>query len=102
MFATVRRYETNPSSVPELLRRANKDFMPLLRAIKGLISYDILDTGKGVILSISIFQTEWAVAESNRLASKFAKDWRDLLPHPPQVTPGRIVLHEANLRKLKV
>ena len=96
MYATIRRYETNPSSIPEFLCRANKNFTPLLRTIKGFVSYDIYDTGKGVIFSVTVFQTESAAAESNGLASRFAKDWSDLLPKPPQVTLGRVVLHEGN------
>jgi len=96
MFVTIRRYETNPSSVPELLRRADKDAVPLLRTIKGFVSYDILNTGKGVILSVTVFQTETAAIESNLLAGRLTKDWSDLLPNPPQVTSGRVVLHEEN------
>ena len=68
MFVTIRRYETNPSSVPELLRRADKDVVPLLRAIKGFVSYDILNTGKGVILSVTVFQTETAAILTSLLA----------------------------------
>ena len=96
MFVTIRRYETNPSSVPELLRRVNKDFVPLLRKIRGFVSYDICDTGKGVIFSATVFQTDSAAAESNGLAGRLAKDWSDLLPNPPQLTFGNIVLHEGS------
>ena len=95
MFATVRRYETDSTLVPELLRRARKEFVPELRKINSFVSYDSVDSGKGVIVSMSVFETEAGADESNHLARKFAKDWSDLLPNPSQVTYGVIVLHET-------
>lgn len=43
MYATVRRYTANKSSVREALKRIEKEFRPILMAIPGFVSYALLE-----------------------------------------------------------
>ncbi len=92
MFAAIRRYETNPASVKELIQKINTEFVPLVSKSPGFIAYHVVDAGKGVIASISMFETEAGAQESTTQAANWVKSIRNLLPNPPQVSAGNIVV----------
>jgi heme-degrading monooxygenase HmoA len=94
MFAAIRRYETNPASVKELIQRINTEFVPLVSKSPGFLAYHVVDAGKGVIASISFFETEAGAQESTTQAAEWVKSMRNLLPNPPQVTAGNIVVQK--------
>ncbi len=94
MFAAIRRYETNPASVKELIQRINTEFVPLVSKCPGFIAYHVVDAGKGVIASISLFETEAEAQESTIQAANWVKSIRSLLPGPPQVTTGNIAVQK--------
>jgi hypothetical protein len=94
MFAAIRRYETNPDSVKELIQRINTEFLPLVSKSPGFISYLVVDSGKGVITSISMFETEAGAQDSTTQAANWVKSIKGLLPNPPQVTAGNIVVQK--------
>jgi hypothetical protein len=91
LYMAVRRYEgvTNPA---EASRRVNDGFVPILSKMPGFVAYYWVDSGNGVMISTSIFESEAAAKES---VTK-AKEWVDanvstLLPNLPQVTAGKVV-----------
>ncbi len=94
MFAAIRRYETNPASVKELIQKINTEFVPLISKSPGFIAYHVVDAGKGVIASISFFETEAGAQESTTQAANWVRSIRGLLPGPPQVTAGNIVVQK--------
>ncbi len=99
MFAAIRRYETNPASVKELIQKINAEFVPLVSKSPGFVAYLVVDTGKGVIASISMFETEAGAQESTTQAANWVKSIRNLVPNPPQVTAGNIVVQHWIERK---
>ncbi len=94
MFAAIRRYETNPASVKELIQKINTEFVPLVSKLPGFIAYHVVDNGKGVIASISMFETETGEQASIREAANWVKSNSSLLPNPPQVTAGNIAVQK--------
>ena len=42
MFAAIRYYQADPPSVDEAIRRVQEDFVPLIRDMRGFVSYFIL------------------------------------------------------------
>jgi hypothetical protein len=95
MYATVRRYEgvTNPS---ETGRRVRETFLPVISEIPGFVAYYLVDAGGGVIISTSVFQDKAGAEESNRRAAAVVREsLASLLPNPPQVTAGEVVVHKS-------
>ncbi|MGY4902669.1 hypothetical protein [Streptomyces sp. 900116325] len=93
MYAVVRRYEgvTDPA---EAGRQVNEVFLPLLRQVQGFVAYYWVDTGGGVMVSMSVFQDPAGAEESTDRAGEFVRErLASLLPNPPQVTAGEVVAH---------
>ncbi|MDX2731279.1 MULTISPECIES: hypothetical protein [unclassified Streptomyces] len=93
MYAVVRRYEgvTDPA---EAGRQVNEGFLPLLRQVQGFVAYYWVDTGGGVMVSMSVFQDPAGAEESTDRAGEFVRErLGSLLPNPPQVTAGEVVAH---------
>ena len=91
MYATVRRYEgvTNPD---EAGKRVREGFVPLISEHRGFVAYYYVDDSEeGVIFSISVFEDQADVEDSNRLAADFVKEnLAELLPNPPMITSGEV------------
>lgn len=96
MFASIRQLQADPTSVPEIIRRVKNEYLPRLRKINGFVSSNLVDAGKGLLISTTVFQTEAGAVESTRLATEAAKNWNDLVSAPLQVTSGMIVVHDTN------
>lgn len=99
MFVAIRRYETNPASVKELIQKISTEFLPIISRSPGFIAYLVVDAGKGAIASISMFETEAGAQESTTKAANWVKSVSNLLPNPPQVTAGNIVVQHWVERK---
>ena len=96
MYASVRRYETDPGSVDELMRRVEEGFVPIVSKAPGFIAYYALDAGDGVVASINIFEDQAGAEESDRRAADWVKEnVASLLPNPPEATAGDVRVHKA-------
>jgi hypothetical protein len=95
MFTTLRYYETVAVSVPEILRRVNKEFLPLLRKVNGFISYDVVDAGKGRLIAITVFQTEVGAVKSTQLEDEWINSLGDLRPRLSESISGVVVVHSV-------
>jgi hypothetical protein len=95
MYATVRRYE-GVTDTREAAREVEKTFLPLVSDIPGFVAYYWVDAGGGVMLSTSVFETKAGADESNRRAAGVVREkLASVLPKPPQITEGEVVVHEA-------
>jgi len=93
MYATVRRYE-NTENTGATIANATERFVPMLRAHAGFISYDIVDAGNGVLITLSVFETEADARASDAEALKFNAEYQTSNIHgTPQITEGPVVLH---------
>jgi len=96
MYASVRRYETDPGSVDELMRRVEEGFVPIISKAPGFVAYYALDAGDGVVASINIFEDQAGAEESDRRAADWVKEnVASLLPNPPEATAGDVRVHKA-------
>jgi hypothetical protein len=99
MHATVRRYELGAGSrgmgaVKEVMRRCQEDLVPKLSDLDGFTAYYVVDTGDGIISSISVFEHQASAEEGNDLVKSFFKErLQGLLQANPQVTSGEAVVH---------
>jgi hypothetical protein len=98
MFATIRRYESiDHARSDELVKKADETLLPSLSELPGFSGYYLIDTGNGVMSSISVFDTSEHADESTRLASNWVREQKleTVLPNPPKITSGEIVVHKT-------
>jgi hypothetical protein len=95
MFVSIRKYE-KVVSIDEVKRRAEQEFIPLLKQNAGFRNYYLVgaysDAGD-ILTAISIFDSWEAALASNDIAKKFVKDrLADMLPEPAQSVGGEVIL----------
>jgi hypothetical protein len=96
MYTSIRRYKTDPKNVREIAKRAGEGFIPIISQVPGFIAYYVVDAGGGALTSISIFKDRAAADESNqRAASWVNKHLGPLVPQPPEITAGEVLVHKA-------
>jgi hypothetical protein len=98
MFATIRRYESiDQARTSELVKKADESFLPSLSELPGFSGYYLIDTGNGVMSSISVFDTPEHADESTRLASNWVREQKleTVLPNAPKITSGEVVVHKT-------
>jgi hypothetical protein len=99
MFATIRRYESiDNARTGELVKKADETLLPSLSELPGFRGYYLIDTGNGVMSSISVFDTPEHADESTRLASTWVREEKleTALPSPPKITSGEVVVHKSS------
>ncbi len=95
MYVSVRWYEMNPAAVDEAMRQVEEGFVPIISKAPGFIAYYALDTGDGVVASISIFADQAGAEESDTVAEEWVMEnltW--LLPYPPDITAGEAKVYK--------
>jgi hypothetical protein len=98
MFATIRRYESiDQAQVSELVKKADESLLPSLSELPGFGGYSLIDTGNGVVSSISYFDTSEHADESTRLASNWVREQKlETVLNAPKITSGEVVVHKVS------
>lgn len=95
MFISVRRYKVNPADVPEITKRAQEGFVPIMKGSPGFVAYYGVDHGNGDVATVSIFESqEQAEASNNRAAGWVKENLASLVPNPPEIITGDILWAE--------
>ncbi len=95
---SVRRYDGfTPDAVPQIIQRLEEvGWAETVRSITGFIHYSILDDSDTTIATISVFETQAGVEESDRLAAELVRsELADLQPTPAQITEGEVIFDVA-------
>jgi heme-degrading monooxygenase HmoA len=74
MFASVRKYTVRRGSAPDLARRVEETFVPLLQQMQGFRAYYLLDGGPDVLITISVFDSADEAFASNEEAADWVRD----------------------------
>ncbi|HEY7396105.1 MAG TPA: hypothetical protein VH559_14720, partial [Gemmatimonadaceae bacterium] len=78
MYAVVRRYTLKSGGVHELAGRVEREFLPIIRAVPGFVSYVFLEGGqewgRDVLSTVSVFTNREGAEESVRRAAKWVGD----------------------------
>lgn len=94
MYIAVGRYKTDPTLVPEALKKIEEAFMPVLQMSPGFLAYYAFQDGAGSFASISVFQDQAAAEASTQSAANLVKmSLASLLPNPPEVFHGPVSCH---------
>ena len=93
MHVSIRRYRIEPGKMPEITRRIEESFLPLLRELPGFVSYQVVDCGDGFMASISTFETRQAAEQSREAAADWVREhMAGFLSGIPDVMTGQILL----------
>ena len=100
MHAAVRRYDgIDESRTAEIAKRVDQSLMPRLSKLPGFNGYYLIESDRGVLTSVGLFETPAQADESNRIAAKWLQDEKleAAFPNPPKVTAGTVVAHTTNV-----
>jgi hypothetical protein len=98
MHAILRRYEGVESSRSvELAKNVDEKLIPQLKELAGFGGYYLIESGSGVMTSISLFDTSEQADNSSRIASSWVRDQKleTALPNPPKITFGEVVASDV-------
>lgn len=74
MFASIRRYRLIEGSLDELTQRVEDGFAEQIRAQPGFRSYQFMDCGDGVVMTISMFREAHEAEASRELAQRWTDE----------------------------
>ena len=96
MFAVIRRYNTHVGTVQKIEQRVRDGFVPLVSRLPGFVSYDLVCSSDGSLVSTSVFETREAAEDSNRLASDWVhENLASLIRTAPVILSGTVMVHHV-------
>jgi heme-degrading monooxygenase HmoA len=96
MFAVIRRYNTHEGSADKIEQRVREGFVPLVSKLPGFVSYDLVRSAEGSLVSTSVFESRQSAEDSNRLASDWVHDnLASLIRTAPVILSGDVIVHHA-------
>lgn len=98
MYAVIRRYNTQARTAEKIEQRVREGFVQLLSAIPGFVSYSLVRSTDGSLVSISTFETLHGAEQSSHLASDWVhENLASLVKTAPVILTGEVmVTHSAN------
>jgi heme-degrading monooxygenase HmoA len=92
MHVVVRKY-TLAGSSEELMRRAEKEILPVIRALPGFRAFHVVDCGGRGMMSIGFWDSKVAATRSSEVAREWvSRSAIGLIPFPPDLLEGDTVL----------
>jgi hypothetical protein len=103
MHATIRRYDgVDTSRINELVGKVDETFVPQMHELPGFAGYFLIEADKGVLSSISLFETSEQAEESSKLVKNWISDenFGRALPNAPKITSGKVLAHSKGVPAL--
>jgi hypothetical protein len=96
MYSVIRRYTVTSGGARELAERVEREFLPILRAVPGFVSYMYMEGGqewgRDVLATVSIFDNREGAEESVRRAAKWVgENLTEFAPSQPVITAGEVL-----------
>ena len=96
MFAVIRRYNTQENSTQKIEQRVREGFVPIISRLPGFVSYDVVRSTDGTLLSVSVFESQQAADDSSRLASDWVhENLASLIRTAPVILSGDVIVHHT-------
>jgi hypothetical protein len=104
MHVAIRRYQLAESvSVDEAAQRVKDEFIPIIKDAPGFLAYYWLDSGGGTATVVSVFEDRERGEEAHSRAVDWTKEsMASMVPNPPEIIAGEVLLRELNLPKLGI
>jgi hypothetical protein len=95
LHATICRYDGVTASIDAVMR-AGRQLASALSEAPGFVSYAVLDAGDGMLVSVTVFDDPTDLAAADQLIVRWvAEHLAALLPRPPEVTAGEIIVQRG-------
>ena len=95
MFVVIRRYAAG-ARASEVARRVGEGLVPILTKLPGFRAYYCFVGEDGRPVSVSIVESRAAAVVANERAREWvAANMADLIPDPPEVTMGEMLVDAA-------
>jgi heme-degrading monooxygenase HmoA len=97
MYTTIRHYNVTPNSADDVIKRAVDGFIPIISKTPGFSSYDLVNTGRDTVTTISVFETQAETEKSNELAATWIQESElaSFFTSPPIVMGGKVGGHKS-------
>jgi hypothetical protein len=96
MHVTIRRYDdVDTSRMNDLVSKVDETYIPQIRELPGFLGYFLIETDKGILSSISLFETPSQADESTKLSKTWISDENlgRTVPNAPKITSGKVLAH---------
>jgi hypothetical protein len=92
VYASIRQY--NGRNIPEVARRAQEGFVPILRELPGFVAWYLVDGGGGALFTVTVFEDRVGAEASVSAALEFVEEnLDDLIVGSPTVMNGEVRAH---------
>src|SRR5687768_13078920 len=96
-YTVIRRYTVEPGNVDEIVRRAEQGFIPMVSRAPGFITYRLVRTEDGDLITVSTFETRAQGEESVESAAGWVREnLGPLAPTPPEVVGGQVLVRHVD------
>jgi heme-degrading monooxygenase HmoA len=96
MYTTIRHYNVTPNSADEVIKRGVEGFAPIISKSPGFLTYELVNTGRDTVTTISTFETQAGIEKSDELASTWVRDnLASLITGAPLVMGGIVGGHRS-------
>ena len=102
MYASLRTYRVGSGSVDALMHRVDRDFAEAISQEPGFVAYQAIDTGHGMIMTVSVFRQQEQAEDSNQMAAEWvAEELSDFNITPVGVIGGEAKVSRASAEMLE-
>ena len=102
MHASLRTYRIGSGSLDAVMRRVDRDFAEALSQEPGFVAYHAVDTGKDMVMTISLFHDREQAEASDDLAARWvAEELSDLNVTRVGVIGGEAMVSRASAEILE-
>jgi len=97
MYTTIRHYNVTPNSAEDIIKRGVEGFIPIISKSPGFLTYDLVNTGRDTVTTISTFETLAGTEKSNELAATWIRDSNlaARFTGPPMIMGGLVGGHKS-------
>ena len=93
MYLTLRRYAGAAERMDQIAPKVSEGLVPILKRSPGFKGYCAVETEGGDGVSVTFFDSADQAAQANEQARSWVQsEMQDLLPDPPEVFSGEVVL----------
>src|SRR5262249_61706858 len=73
MYATIRKYQGKQGTINDVAQQVQHEFVPLMTAQPGFVSYTAVHTGNDAVISVGVFKDRADTHAANKVAADCAK-----------------------------
>jgi heme-degrading monooxygenase HmoA len=94
MYITLRRYAGAAARMDKIAPKVKAGLVPILARATGFKGYCAIKAESGDGVSVTLFESEDQATQANEQARSWVQsEMRDLLPDPPEIFAGNVVVH---------